>query len=196
VKPKRISASFYIPLGIVLGMIPPVAYHLITTRQLPVPVSFWDSRPCCADPGPLTCDGILPYAPGDLEMVRHGKLPGNGICVDQKSKQYQAYLDNQNGNSMSAVTLWWLPACQSAFASTEFVSDDGDTPMTAQLVVTLPGDRWTNEAQRATSAVEFDGSLLWTTLVWIHPGASVAACGSATVIKITYSTCTPFYHFN
>jgi hypothetical protein len=71
-------------------------------------------------------------------------------------------------------------------------------PMTAQLVVMLPGDRWTNEAQRTTSTVaqgvEFDGSLLWTTLVWIHPGASVAACGSAPVSKSTYSTCTPFYH--
>jgi hypothetical protein len=101
-KPQRISASFTILLGIVLGMIPPVAYHLITTRQPPAPVSFWDSRPCRADPGPLTCDGILPSAPGDLEVVTHGKLPGNGVCVDQNSKQYQTNFD---GLGQSAVIL-------------------------------------------------------------------------------------------
>jgi hypothetical protein len=52
-KQKRIASSLYILLGIVLGMIPPVAYHLITTQHPPAPASLWDSRPCRMDPGPF-----------------------------------------------------------------------------------------------------------------------------------------------
>jgi hypothetical protein len=197
-KQKRIASSLYILLGIVLGMIPPVAYHLITTQHPPAPASLWDSRPCRMDPGPLTCDNILPRAPSDFQALAHGKIPGDSACIDQKSKQYQSHLKEQHGNSQfGTITLWWLPSCQSAFAETSFISDDGNIPMSAQLVVTPPGNRWTNEQQRTTTTtaqgIEFDGYDIWTTLVWIHPGASVAACGFATSVKITYSACTPAY---
>src|SRR5579884_4083358 len=71
--------------------------------------------------------------------------------------------------------------------------------MVAQVVVMLPGNRWTNAQQRATvtmaKGADFTGRALWTTLVWRYPGAQVAACGAVNVGKGSYSACTPFYSF-
>jgi hypothetical protein len=182
-----------------MGMIPPTAYHILTTQHPPAPVSLWDSRPCHIDPGAQTCNGILPYAPYNFTAVTPGKIPGESACIDQKSRQYQAPLVNR-GDQLGTITLWWLPSCQSAFAIASAVTDAGDTPMEAQLILSFPGNRWTNEQYRATTTtaqgIEFDGSALWTSLVWIGPGTSVAACGSAIVLKITYSACTKTHQFN
>ncbi len=195
-KPKSL-ASLYILLGIVLGMIPPVAYHLITTQHPPAPVSLWDSRPCRMDPEPLTCDGILPRAPSDFQILAHGKIPGQAACIDQKSKHYQANIDDKYGQ-IGTITLWWLPTCQSVFAYTTNLIDL-PAQMVAQVVVMLPGNRWTNAQQRATvtmaKGADFTGRALWTTLVWRYPGAQVAACGAVNVGKGSYSACTPFYSF-
>jgi hypothetical protein len=196
-KQKRLASSLFILLGIVLGMIPPVAYHLITTRHPPAPTSLWDSRPCRMAPGPLTCEDILPYAPSDFQIVAHGKVPGNAVCIDQKSKHYQAMINERN-MQIGTITLWWLPTCQSAFA---FTTNLVDLPaqMVAQLVVVLPGNRWTNAQQRETvttaRGADFSGRALWTTLVWRYPGARIAACGAVNVGHGNYSACTPFYQF-
>jgi hypothetical protein len=196
-KQQRIASSLFLLLGIILGMMPPIAYHLISTRQPPAPISPWDSRPCRAAPSPLTCDGILPYAPGDFVAVAHGKkIPGEAACMDQREKQYHATLTDAKGNYTltGAITLWWLPSCQSATAETTWISDEYAVPMIAELIVILPGNRWISRGQRMTTTsakvVAFLGNSLWTTLMWIRPGASIVACGSAVSGKSTYRACT------
>ncbi len=181
-------------------MIPPVFYHVLTTQHPLTPVSLWDSRPCRADPGALTCDDILPAAPDDFQAISHGKIPGSGACLDQNAHQYQAPIADPHGTHQhfGITTLWWLPACQSVFAVVAPLID-GYVGTTAQIVVSLPGNRWTNEVRRQTvtmaQGIMYAEAGLVTTLVWRYPGAQIAACGAINDGHSTYSTCTPFYNF-
>lgn len=98
-KKSTIISSLLVISGIILGMIPPIVYHLLVTPHLPLPVSLWDSRPCRAAPGPLTCDGILPHAPRDLQAITRSSIPGDGMCIDRHSQQWSMHiLDTEKGH--------------------------------------------------------------------------------------------------
>jgi hypothetical protein len=70
----RIYPVIILLVGMVLGALPPIAYHLIVTRHafpptVPTAASPWDSRPCAQHPSSTTCDGFFPAAPGDLLAI-------------------------------------------------------------------------------------------------------------------------------
>jgi len=122
-RPLRFSSVIvFLVLGLLLGALPPVASHLLTTFQL-LPSSPWDSRPCHGHPGPDTCDGILPSAPRDLRSSSSSPIPGSAGCIDQYAKQFSAQITDTFGHQSGEVTLWWLPSCSSHFGYAYYAGD-------------------------------------------------------------------------
>jgi hypothetical protein len=156
----------------------------------------WDSRPCAASPGPLTCDGRLVLAPEDMQNFAHPQ--GSGACFDKDTVSVTQNImatSTKTNKILGKLSLWWFPRCQSHAAEIFLLGDDGSARLSVELHVRHPGTGpW--QADESYTAIytsgEHTASSAWTVLVW-SPAAAVAvmACGTITWQKETGSLCTP-----
>jgi hypothetical protein len=177
-------------------LVPPLLQstpHHTASPSGAVALGPWDSRPCAASPGPLTCDGRLPLAPGDMEIFAHPQ--GDGACFDKYSVSVtQNVVATGTSVILGKLSLWWFPRCQSHAAQIYWLGD-GEARLSVELHVLHSGTGpWTQDESYTViySSGVITGSAAWTVLVWSPAAAvDVIACGTITWQKETGSLCTP-----
>jgi hypothetical protein len=156
----------------------------------------WDSRPCAAAPGPLTCDGRLALAPEDMQNFAHPQ--GSGACFDKDSVRVTQNIV-ATGTSpteiLGKLSLWWFPRCQSHAAEIYLLGDEGSARLSVELHVLHPGTGpWQEDASYTAiyTSGERTGDVVWTVLIWSPAAAvDVTACGSIIWQGKTGRNCTP-----
>ncbi len=180
-------------------LFPPPAQSQLHRPASPTPtipaLGPWDSRPCAASPGPLTCDGRLVVAPWDMQNFAHPQ--GSGACFDRDSisvTQNIVATGSKTNEVLGKLSLWWFPRCQSHAAEISWLGD-GDARLSVELHVLHPGaGPW--QADESYTAIytsgEHTASVAWTVLVWSPAAAyDVVACGSISWQQQTGWICTP-----